>query len=248
LAVAAVVVVLAVAGVGVLTQVGDFGSTGDSADTADADFAADEDVEISVADDDSARTTADDAPAEAAAATMATDEEAAEADSGAEDAAADSVLEESEAAEDGVASGEAETPSVALSVPTTSDGPMVMTLGEVDGDDGTLAAVVGDQPAAQDLLGTDAADVAELAAAYRDELLRGPDFDDGTSAGACLIDTLDAAGQDLVPAVAARLDLPDGPVVAYALVRSRDGTVLDAVDVWVLDLPGCGIDRVIRQG
>ncbi|HUG84825.1 MAG TPA: hypothetical protein VMM13_09685, partial [Euzebya sp.] len=243
LAVAAVVVVLAVAGVGVLTQVGDFGSTDDGADTADAGFAADEDVEIRVADEDSARTTADDAPAEAA---VATADEAAEADAGAEGAAADAGQQESEAAEDAVASGEAEAPSVALSVPTTSDGPMVMTLGEVDGDDGTLAAVVGDQPAAQDLLGTDAADVAELAAAYRDELLRGPDFDDGTSAGACLIDTLDAAGQDLVPAVAARLDLPDGPVVAYALVRSRDGTVLDAVDVWVLDLPGCGIDRVIR--
>lgn len=258
---AAVIAVLAVAGVGVLTRTGSI-DTADSSDSAefaagDADSAEDaalqegaEAVQSASAADDAATFDSDAAGGVAAADTAGATDEAREEEA--------SVLADEGAAEDTTAvapapaAGDQGTeapgtqPTTPAPAPSPAEGPAVLVLGALDGSDAAIAGALADQPAVQALRGTPAADAVEVAAAYRDELIRGADFPDGTVAATCLADTLAAAGADLVPAVAARLDLPDGPAVAYALVRSTDGATLDAVDVWVLDLPACEIDRVVQ--
>ncbi|CAN5302928.1 hypothetical protein BH23ACT9_BH23ACT9_25170 [soil metagenome] len=240
LGVAAALVVLAVAGTSVLTQLRPM-SGDDTADSAD-DVAAEVD-ERRLSDDAEVTEEADPFAAQAPAAESAGDATAFSDATESDDAA------DEDAAVDDDGAGEARDAEDDVGTATTAAGPVqrpvVLTLGSIEDDD-SIRRAVGGHPAAQGLLGLPAADARERAGAYRDELLRGPDFDDGTAAAACLSATLAAAGDDLVPAVAARLDLAGSEAVAYALVRSRTAEVLDTVDIWVLDLPGCEVDRILQ--
>ncbi|WP_370325879.1 hypothetical protein [Euzebya sp.] len=227
LAVAAVFVVIGVATVGVLDG-GLFGSASDSGSDEGAEFAQDEREVLQAGDaaeDDAADGDAADGDA---AATEAEDPAVAAAPAPTEEVA-------DAAAEEGSAGAGADA-LIAI------DGPAVLDLGPVDPAD--LGPVLTEDPATQALLGLDATAAADRARAHADELLRAT-YPDQTPAGTCVREVLDAAGPDLVPAVAATAELPDGPVIAFALVRSAGGEALDAVDVWVVDPSTCAVQQVI---
>ncbi|MGI9018746.1 MAG: hypothetical protein ACR2HR_16845 [Euzebya sp.] len=241
LAVAAAFAVLAVATVTTLTSTGFLGSSEDTAD-----FAGEADIALDARQaDDTADESRDDLRIEAAQETpdsLLTDDGVAPASNAAADSAAGAVPASSEAEQS--TTDDAATDQAA-SVLGTAGRPAVLTLGPVaDGDD-TLRELVGGQEAAQMLLGTPASSAAELAVAYRDEILRSQDYDDGTPAGTCLTEVLDDAGADLVPAVAARVDVEGGASLAFALVRSTDGQVLDTVEVWLVSVSDCGLQTVL---
>lgn len=231
--------VLAALGIGTIGVVTGLRGSGGSSDVASS--------------DDGGVTTLDAARTGEESMTLEADPTAGEGAAPADDAAGAVVEEdgppEALQAEEG---GQAAEDGAITSAPAhgAPDAPAVLDLGRVDDEQVLLDAVAG-QPVVDTLLGRPAADARELADAYRDQLLRGPSFPDGTPPGACLTEVLDAAGDDLVAAVALRADLASGAAVAYALVTARDGqgegAVLDGVDVWVLQLDGCATQQVLRQ-
>ncbi len=228
--VAAVVVLLAVVGVGALTSSGFLGGA-DEAGFAENDVALDA--------GDSTRAADGSLEESLQAESMPAEESAADATAMAPMAGATSDDSADAAADDSGGDPLAATGPV-------QGGPVTLTFGEVLADtDADILDLLGRDPAVDRLMGRPVAEAAELALVHRDEVLRGPDFGDGTPAGRCLLEVLEQSGEDPVVAVAARLDLPEGPTVAYSLVRSRGGAVLDTVDVWLLDPADCALRRVV---
>lgn len=123
-------------------------------------------------------------------------------------------------------------------------GPEVLVLGEL-GDDADVRSAIGGRAAVERLLGRDAADGQDMAQPYADEIVRAGTFPDGTEPGACLESVLQDAEGVVVPAVAAQFTQRAEDRLGYALVRSSDGSLLDTVDVWVVDPAGCGVVAVV---
>ncbi len=155
------------------------------------------------------------------------------------EAAADSD-DADDAADSAAATGAAPAPAA-----DGDAGPAVLDLGAIATDDATIRQEVSRHPAVERLLGRPAQEVSDLAAPFTDEVLRAEPFGDGTEPGACLGGVRRDAGQDTTPAVAALLQGEDGPLLAYALVRSSDGATADRVDVWLTNPVDCGVLAVV---
>lgn len=244
LAVAAGVAVLFVGSITV-TQSGFLGGADDAGDggveesvrsmdaTEDVMAADDaEDTAEELMEDEAVEEPAEDAAAElaAGAATMEEQESAVEDD--AADAGADATDH------DAIAAAPAPLQDPA------GGGPVVIDAGELPDEDAIRLAVSGN-PAVQRLLGRPADEVAGLAEAFTDELLRADPLPDGTDAAACLLPVLGDSGDGVTPAVAAAITQDGRSRLAYALVRSSDGVTADQVDVWVTESEGCGVVAVV---
>lgn len=184
--------------------------------------------------------------ADSAVEESAADGDAAGVDSLAADEAAAGALEEAPAEEPAgeEPAGEEAAGEAAEEELTGPSGADVVDLGRVDSDDAAVRAAVADRPAVDALLGQPASAAQTLASEYEAVLREQPAFADGIRPDACVSTVLLAAASPSVPAVVARIDVGDGPTLAYALV-SASGDTLDMVQVWVADPDGCRIQRVI---
>jgi hypothetical protein len=156
---------------------------------------------------------------------------------------AQASTEEEEALESAAATDAAAATGAAAAAPAPPGRPAVLVLGPSTADD--AADLVAGLPAVQDLLGADAATAPELAAAYRDELLRADAVDGGLPPGTCVVDVLEEGGDGVVPAAAADAEVDGEPLRLIALVRSVDGAALDRVEVWLVDPGTCAVRSVV---
>lgn len=244
LAVAAGVAVLFVGSITV-TQSGFLGGSDDAGDggvdevvrsmdaTEDAMAADDAEDTAEALVEDAVEEPAEDAAAELAAGAATMEEEQ---ESAVEDDAADAGADAAD--HDAIAAAPAPLQDPA------GGGPVVVDAGELPDEDAIRLAVSGN-PAVQRLLGRPADEVAGLAEAFTDELLRADPLPDGTNAAACLLPVLGDSGDGVTPAVAAAITQDGRPRLAYALVRSSDGVTADQVDVWVTESDACGVVAVV---
>ncbi|MEE8600147.1 hypothetical protein [Euzebya tangerina] len=252
---------------------GDDGDAEAAADTAEVDDSGDEATE-GRSFDSAASDVGEESFDEEAMADEAGEEAMAEEEAVEDEAMEDEAMDEEEPADDGdqaLAQDEAVEEDAAADAQEPTEGPQAaadatgadqtaaaavgpqqLTLGSVPGGVEELRTLVADAPAATALLGTPVDQVAETAENYLSELLRAQPYADGTPAGQCLEQVLTEAAAapltaeaDLVPAVAARVDLPAGPSIAFAMVRSANGTQLDRVDVYVVDAADCTLRQVL---
>lgn len=174
----------------------------------------------------------------AAGAAAAVEEEAMEEPAGADDEPA-----EAEEGDPPVATEETDADAAAqqtadIDGPSVTGGPAVLDPGRVEDDD-SLRTLIGQDPAAQELLGLDAVLLPQLLADYQQRLSLHDPFADGVPAARCVTEVLQQADGGAIPAVTARVDGPYGTGIAFALVSSTNGVILDTVQVVVVDLVDC---------
>ena len=240
LAVAAGVAVLFVGSLTV-TQSGFLGGSDDAGDEGVDETVRSMDAEEDAMAADDAEEAPVEEPAEDSAAELAAGAATMEEESAVADDAAD--------ADTADAGGEGAGPDAITAAPAPlqdagGEGPVALDAGELSDDD-AIRLAIGGNPAVQRLLGRPADDVAGLAEAFTDELLRADPLPDGTDASACLLAVLRDSGDGVTPAVAAAITQDDRPRLAYALVRSSDGVTADQVDVWVAEPDACGVVAVV---
>lgn len=208
-----------------------------------AEFSAAGDATDAAAPEAAAAATADEVEEDAPAAAVESDDEGA---AGAfADSADNSTLGRTGAADaDGTATA-AEEAATEAAMARQAVGPAVLDL-VVEADDAGLSTLVGGDPAVQSLLGRPAAVAAELSRGHVEDLQSHEPFTDGTPAARCVAEILEQAGSPAIPAVTARIEAPDGPALAIALVGSTAGELLDTAEVWIIEPDSCDPRRVVE--
>jgi hypothetical protein len=137
-------------------------------------------------------------------------------------------------AEDAPAAAAAPVPEQQRAAPP--DEPVVVDQGVALADEAAVRDHLGDLPEVQALLGLPVDEAAALAERYRVVLQRAPAFQNGVAPAACL-DAVTAGDEaPLVPARVEALRYAGEPALAYVLVRSADGALLDRAEVWIVGL------------